>query len=280
MGSDLEHHVRQAKNGNRQALETVVGCIQGKIYGLALRMLRHPEDAEDEAQEILIKVITHLSDFREESAFTTWVYRVSCNHLLTTRKKSARMKITFDSIEEMSTDVTNNTPSLTVSGPERDVLLEEVRFDCMQAVLTCLEREVRIAVILGDSYDVTSKEGAFILGITPEAFRTRLSRGRKRVQEFMEKHCGLVNKNNACRCHRHAAKNLEQGQAIAGKKTIVKQEVAAKGRVEVIAHLRELSEIDRTVEMFRRYPEYKSPDSFSHIVRGLIDSGKYQVFSE
>ncbi len=162
MGSNLEHHVRQAKNGDQQALEMVVCCIQDKIYGLALRMLRHPEDAEDAAQEILIKVITHLSDFREESAFSSWVYRVACNHLLTTRKqKSARMEITFDAIHEMMTSVTNTTSSLNITGPEKDLLLEEVRFGCMQSVLTCLEREVRIAVILGEFYGVTSKEGEF-----------------------------------------------------------------------------------------------------------------------
>jgi DNA-directed RNA polymerase specialized sigma24 family protein len=87
MASNLEHDVRQAKKGNKQALETVVGNIQERIYGLALRMLGNAEDAEDETQEILIKVITHLSDFREESAFSSWMYRVACNHLLTTRKR-------------------------------------------------------------------------------------------------------------------------------------------------------------------------------------------------
>lgn len=76
MASNLEQYVRQANNGNRQALETVVSKISDKIYGLALRMLNDLQDAEDETQEILIKVITHLSDYREESAFSSWVYRV------------------------------------------------------------------------------------------------------------------------------------------------------------------------------------------------------------
>jgi RNA polymerase sigma factor (sigma-70 family) len=87
MASNLEHHVSQAKNGNKRALETVVRRIQDKIYGLSLRMLGNPEDAEDETQEILIKIITHLSGFREESAFSSWVYRIACNHLLTTRSR-------------------------------------------------------------------------------------------------------------------------------------------------------------------------------------------------
>lgn len=185
MNSNLEQYVRQAKNGNLQALEEVVCGIQEKIYGLALRMLGHQEDAEDETQEILIKVITHLSDFREESAFSSWVYRIACNHLLTARKKRSEcMGLTFDLLEESLSDGIENKEPLTVSGPERDVLLEETRLGCMQGALICLTREVRIAVILGEQYGVTSKEGAFILDITPELFRKRLSRGRKSLQNL------------------------------------------------------------------------------------------------
>jgi hypothetical protein len=188
--------------------------------------------------------------------------------------------MTFDFLDEMSSAQTENTHPLTVSGPERDVLLEEARLGCMQGVLACLEREMRIAFILGDLYGVTSKEGAFILGITPEAFRKRLSRGRKLMQNFMLKHCGLVDKNNACRCHKNATKYLEQDLTIPGKKSIVKKEVVAKTRAEVVAHLKELDEIDRTVAMFRRYPEYQSPDSFTNIVKDLVNSRKYRIFIE
>ena len=65
MDANLEQLVRQAKEGDKRALEMIVCQIQGKVYGLALQMLGPAQDAEDETQEILIKVITHLSDFRE-----------------------------------------------------------------------------------------------------------------------------------------------------------------------------------------------------------------------
>jgi len=281
MASNLEQYVRQAKNGDRQSLETVVSRIQDKIYGLALRMLASPHDAEDEAQEILIKVITHLSDFREESAFTSWVYRIACNHLLTTlNRKREHMGMTFEFLEEQISAETENTHPLTVSGPERHLLQEEARLHCMQSVLACLEAEMRIVFILGDLYGFTSKEGAFILDITPEAFRKRLSRGRKGMQNFMLKHCGLVNKNNPCRCHKLAAKKLKSGHTSSSKRSFVKKGAAAKGRVEALAYLQELTEIDRTVSMFRRYPEYQSPDSFTNIVKSLIDSGNYKIFMQ
>lgn len=278
MEINLEQYVRRAKDGDRQALEEVVYGIQEKVYGLALRMLGHQEDAEDEGQEILIKVITHLSNFREESAFTSWVYRIASNHLLTARKKRyERMGLTFDLLEESVSAGLENMEPLTVSGPERDVLLEETRVGCMQGALVCLERDVRIAVILGEQYGVTSKEGAFILDITPELFRKRLSRGRKRLQNFMHKNCGLVNSDNGCRCHKQAGGRLKNGYI---DMTFVKKENASKGRTEAVAHLGELAEIDRTVEMYRRYPEYHTPESFTHIIKDLIHSGKYNVFGK
>jgi len=67
---------------------------------------------------------------------------------------------------------------------------------------------------------------------------------------------------------------------IPGKVSFVKKEVVTKGRAEAVVHWKELSEIDRTVAMFRHYPEYQSPDSFKNIMKGLIDSGKYRFFME
>ena len=69
----IETMVEQAKEGHKDALEALIRSIQDRIYGLSIRMLYHPADAEDATQEILIKVITHLDSFRGESAFTTWV---------------------------------------------------------------------------------------------------------------------------------------------------------------------------------------------------------------
>ena len=80
-----EINVKKAQQGDAAALEALIVEIQGKVYGLALRMLWHPEDAKDATQEILLRVVTHLASFRGESSFSTWVYRIAANHLLTWR---------------------------------------------------------------------------------------------------------------------------------------------------------------------------------------------------
>ena len=78
-----------AHAGDAAALEELLRNVQDRVYRLALRMLSDPEDAQDAAQEILLKIASGLKSYRGESAFTTWVYRVACNHLLNARTRRA-----------------------------------------------------------------------------------------------------------------------------------------------------------------------------------------------
>ncbi|OLQ94533.1 hypothetical protein BIY21_08595 [Vibrio ponticus] len=278
MNSDLERYVKEAKNGNLAALDQLVKHIKDNIYGLAFRMLGHPEDAEDQTHEILIKVITHLSSFREESAFTTWVYRIACNHLISKQSK-VKSELTFESFGELIANMTEQAPTLEASDPERSALLEETRLSCLQAMLSCLDKESRLIFILSESYGVTSQEGALILDITPDAYRARLSRGKKLLQQFMDQRCGLINKNNSCQCHQPAAIRLQHQSGVKSSISCSAQLSSKKGRAELLAQLDEFEEIERVIAMFRLYPEYDSPDSFSHIVSNLMESGRYQVLN-
>jgi RNA polymerase sigma factor (sigma-70 family) len=83
---DPQTLVEAARSGDRDALEQLVRAIQDPVYGLAMRMLALPTEAEDATQEILIKVVTRLGSFRGDSKFTTWVYAVAANHLRTVRR--------------------------------------------------------------------------------------------------------------------------------------------------------------------------------------------------
>ena len=65
------------RRGEENATEHLLDTYGDRVYRLALRILGHPHDAEDAAQEILVIVLTHLSSFRGESAFTTWVWKIA-----------------------------------------------------------------------------------------------------------------------------------------------------------------------------------------------------------
>ena len=89
--------------------------------------------------------------------------------------------------------------------------VEEARISCMHALLIALDRGPRLAFILGVVFDVSSSEKAYILEITPEAFRKRLSRARGLIKDFMSANCDLFKPDNHCSCARSIAWRRERG---------------------------------------------------------------------
>lgn len=274
---ELESLVEQAKAGDKAALENLLKQIQGRIYNLALRMLWHPADAEDATQEILIRVITHLSQFRQESSFQTWSYRIATNHLLTTRKRRAEVQQRTFEMFDAELDQHMDRPAVQPdNSPEQSLLLEETQWRCTLGMLLCLDREHRAAYILGEIIDVSGDEAAFILDIAPAAYRKRLSRARERIRGFMNSHCGLVNPANPCRCHRQLGYKLahenfsEQPRLFAGKPQL---------NAEVKKHAYDLQRLDNTVALYRSQPAYAAPGELMQGIKQLFDSGRFEWFS-
>ena len=127
----LEDIARRAIDGDRDALNSLVRNLQGDIYGLALRMLWNREDAEDATQEILVRVVTRLSQFDFRSLLKTWVYRVTVNYVLDVKKSAVeRLHLTFDQFAE------DLAEGLATGGPmdaERSLFVEEVKIGARSA---------------------------------------------------------------------------------------------------------------------------------------------------
>ena len=192
--------VERSIAGSEDALTELVQSVQGRVFNLSLRMLGQPDVAEDATQEILLRVVTHLSTFRRESSFTTWVYRIALNHLINTRAKTDLERArTFDGFGDL---IDLGIASFERQAPAQvdHVLRNEVRLGCTHGMLVCLERNERAAFILGAILELGGEEAADLLGITPTAYRKRLSRARGRLEDFMRERCGLFAADNPCRC--------------------------------------------------------------------------------
>lgn len=268
MPRTLDETVGKAQKGDQAALEKLIAQIQDKVYGLSLRMLWHPEDAQDATQEILLRVVTHLANFRGKSSFSTWVYRIAANHLLRFRKSRVeKQDLTFETfgrdLEEGLADRSAN--------PDNSILFQEIRVGCTLGMLLCLDRPQRLAYIVGEILDIDSKEAARILAVKPDTFRKRLERARVQIVEFMQARCGLANLKNPCRCHRR----LEQAVRLkrVDPQNLLFGHDLEKARTfpEVLANIRHLEETQRAVALFRSHPEYAAPN-FTVAVRDLLNS--------
>ena len=276
----LETLVARANEGDRDALEEVVRAIQDRIYGLALRMLWHPDDAADATQEILLRIVTHLGTLRGESAFMTWAYRVASNFLLTTRKRRAeREELTFERFGAQLDEGLSDAPLQAPADVEERLLVEEMKIGCTHGMLLCLDRDQRLAYILGEICEVTSEEGSYILGISPAAFRKRLSRARARLQAFMQRKCGLINPANPCRCARRVNHAIQVGRIDPQRLLFAGHPVRAAEKAVIAERVREMHDLESTARLFRSHPTFAAPAAFVQGIRKLVESGRFAVLS-
>lgn len=192
--------VRLAAEGDKGALEQLLTGVQDLVFNLSLRMLGTIHDAEDASQEILIRVMTNLASFRGESAFSTWVFRIAVNHLKNYRKSMfAQHPLSFEYYgEDIVSGKEKDIPDLTM-GVDRNLLEQELKLSCTNVMLQCLDTDSRCIYILGTMFRVDSRLAAEILEISPEVYRQRLSRIKKKMAGFLEEYCGLSGKG-VCSC--------------------------------------------------------------------------------
>jgi RNA polymerase sigma factor (sigma-70 family) len=273
MNDDLSALVSAAQGGSKEALDSLVRAIQRPIYNLALRMLQRPADAEDATQEVLIKLITHLSQFRGESAFSTWMYRVASNHLLNQRRHDADMRrLSFDGLAErldLGLAAYEDGPE---EAYEQRELIEETRRSCTLGMLQCLDPADRLAVILADILEVSGTEGATIMELSPAAYRKRLSRARQSLVAFVAGQCGIVNPASPCRCHK-----LAQVKRAAGLVQLQYEQPLGEGGAEALAHAKQ-TDLDaeaRTAALLRAHPTYIARADLAARIERIVSAGRY-----
>jgi len=264
--------VMAAREGNRAALEAVVRAAERPVFNLAMRMLANRADAEDATQEILVKIITNLGAIRDVEAAGGWALRVACRHLLHERKRGAieAMRLTF---QGFAADLETGLSPLADHGlneVEEKLAIDEVRIGCTLAMLICLSRELRIAYILGDIFEVTDTEAAEILDIDPAAYRQRLRRARGAVTTFVQSRCGLVSELAACRCERRVGQALKIGRVVKGQPDLsaslgdIPSAAEIRGRIEVIERER------ASAALMRSTPQFTS--HLGELVMSLVDT--------
>ncbi|MFH1135685.1 MAG: RNA polymerase sigma factor [Pseudomonadota bacterium] len=280
MESTVEEMVFRARRGDKEALERLLESIKNLVFGLALRMLGRPADAEDAGQEILIKVITHLAEFRGESAFSTWVYRIASNHLLSARKRRSRNReISFDEYAAVIDDCLDENPRAPEEDAEYFLRLEEMWISCTQGMLLCLNGGLRLAYILGEVFHLDGETGAAVMGLSPAAFRKRLSRARELLFNFMKEKCSLVNPENPCTCPRQAAQEKNSAGSAPAEARFTGLSCRARNWPEVQKRLAELDQLQRVGEIFRSHPEYRAPEALTRELKSLIDSGTFGILT-
>ena len=163
---------------------------------------------------------------------------------------------------------TGQSERVTYAENDGELLLleEEVKISCTHGLLLCLDKMNRMVYILAEILDFNGVEGAEILGISAESFRQKLSRSRAKIRAFLQSKCGLVNKENPCRCKKKI--DFLVGENMINPKRLQ----YAKHTNRSIDLMEKISVLEKTVLIYRSVPGMKAPPSVMRKIRNTINT--------
>ena len=179
--------VRLAQGGDLTAVGDLLERHQRQAYTTALRLLGEPAEAEDTAQDALIRAFTHISELREGDTFGPWLRRITVNLSLNVLRRRGRLR--FEPLEGTtrggeSTSIEREFVDEDASMPEDEVLRDDLSAE-IGSFLARLPEEQRVSVLLRDAYDYDVAEIAALQGCGVSAVKMRISRGRKALRQLL-----------------------------------------------------------------------------------------------
>lgn len=251
--------IKSCIEGNKQSFEKLINQIQPLIFNLSLRFLWNRMDAEDATQEILIRVITNLSKFNGRSKFNTWTYRVATNYLINI--KQTNLEKTLTSFDVFAADLNKIKEPTNYELPDRDLLDKEMKTGCTMAMLQCLDRDLRIAFILGSILKIKSNVASNITNTSPENFRKRLELSRKHIGDFLNSNCGVYNPYNNCRCNKRINSSISCGRIVIDKLNFVSK---------IESYNEEMEELNSLSGIYQNHGIFKSEKDFMLQLNNIV----------
>ncbi|MEB2778676.1 sigma-70 family RNA polymerase sigma factor [Algoriphagus sp. D3-2-R+10] len=253
--------IRKCLQGDKRSLEQLIQSVQGFIFNLSLRFLWNRMDAEDATQEILIKIITHLSKFKGQSKFQTWAYRIATNYLINLKRSEIENVLT--SFDIYAQDLKIYKAPIDYDLPDKELLEKEMKISCTLAMLQCLNREMRLTFILGSILKIKSNIGSEITNTTPENFRKRLEQSRKILSGFLTNNCGVYNPTNNCRCSHRINTALVCGR-------IEKNNLNYADKIDF--YNEEMEELSSLTGIYQNHGSFKTKADFVNQLNQLIST--------
>ena len=181
MNDQEQNWIQAAKGGDQAAFGHLVETYQKRVYALTVRMCPTPELAEEAAQEAFLAAWQGLPFFRGDSAFSTWLYRLASNACVDLLRKEGRHQGPSLDDETVAADMADPAPT-----PERVAEHRELRTQ-IEAGLRALTPEHREVLILRELQQLSYDEIADVLSLDLGTVKSRISRGRRQLRDFLIK---------------------------------------------------------------------------------------------
>lgn len=177
---DERELVRRASQGDESAFELLMRTHESRMYAVALRMCANREDAQDCLQEAMLRIYRAISNFKFQSSFATWAYRITMNTCLDElRRRKLRTATSLDVLLD-----TGWSPTDDGETPEQYSIASEQR-RMLEKAIADLPEDMRAAIVLRDVQGFSYDEIARMLEANVGTIKSRISRGREKLREVL-----------------------------------------------------------------------------------------------
>jgi RNA polymerase sigma-70 factor, ECF subfamily len=218
--------VERARQGDRTAFGTLVEPWRKPLLGYIYRMVTLRQDAEDLLQDVLVRVLENLREYRGEAPFKSWLFGIATHACLDHLRHKKRWRVEAQLIgERESCENPENVKYLIemMHQPEFQFEIREHIAFCFSCIARTLPPEEQAAIMLKEVLGFTSEEAAGILRVSEPVFRHRLSDARSKMVQDFDGLCALINKTGMC----HQCRGLREAAGAGhGGADLVQIEVA------------------------------------------------------
>ena len=195
----------------RDSLKQAIEQHWRRVYNFTFRMTLDKDRAAAVLEEVFLRAYMGADSLPEEtSRAEVWLLHIA-NHVLEQRLPR-QPEVSFDMLDEtLRSEATRTDVVTSLTDPQRDFLLWELKQGCMTSVINCLSPGERAAFVSSHILKLDDEDAAKALGVTARAYKVRLSRARKKVGDYLAPRCEHVNPMNPCRCPARVGVALRKG---------------------------------------------------------------------
>ena len=269
--------VAKAIKGSKDALSELFKLHYSYIYNVAVKFTGKHEQALDLTQEVCFKIVQKLPGYNGHSQFRTWLYRIVFNQFLNEeRKKKLPQSASFgaygEGLEQLA--IPDFSPQEQIIYKEQ---IEEYKLRCMTGMLLCLDEKHRLVYILAELFELKPNTIASLLELTNDNCRKILSRARKKLYNFMTQKCGLINKNNPCRCSKQVKELANKGKGIPPDYNLNTPKSYKEEIVQRINYAEELI-YEQYAALFKDHPFYDKKELSPLLIALLSNQSFWDAF--
>ena len=178
--------IKKAKEGHITSFENLIEAHEKRVYNISLKMLKNEQDAFDAAQDTFLKAFKYIGKFKEESSFSTWIYRIAVNSCLDIIKKKKETQ-NQSSIEQQIT-LKDNEVTIQFEDEKQNVLEDVIKAERKEALHKAIDKlkpDQKKMIILRDIEGFSYEEISKITGITTGTVKSKINRARNALKELL-----------------------------------------------------------------------------------------------